>query len=271
MPVLSIITINYNNKKGLEDTIVSVTGQTIKHFEFIIIDGGSTDGGKEVIDNYKNSVTYSVSEKDNGVYDAQNKGIKAAKGDYLLFLNSGDTFYNTRVIEEFYKFIDSEKPAIAYGDSNLVCPDKKDEILRQPEKLDLHYFFRRTLNHQATFIKRELFFGYGLYDLNYRICADFDFFFKVFVNQPQYFKHFNCVVCNYMNDGISSSSKNYDQMVSEKQTILKKNLSKEEYNRFYKGYRQEIPLKYRILERVYKVPILNWLFKKVYLTVKRPG
>ena len=90
MPVLSIITINYNNKAGLDKTILSVIDQTDKSFEFLVIDGGSDDGSKELIKKYSKEIAYSVSEKDHGIYNAQNKGVLKATGDYCLFLNSGD-------------------------------------------------------------------------------------------------------------------------------------------------------------------------------------
>ena len=98
---LSIITINFNNHDGLQKTINSVIAQTWKDFEWIIIDGGSTDGSKNLIEQYDKYITYWISESDKGIYNAMNKGIKIARGDYLQFLNSGDYFYNEKVIEKF--------------------------------------------------------------------------------------------------------------------------------------------------------------------------
>src|SRR6478735_1115877 len=95
---LSIITINYNNLQGLQKTIESVVSQSFKDFEYIIIDGGSTDGSKVLIEKYSESITYWVSEKDNGIYPAMNKGIQVANGEYLLFLNSGDWFYENTTL-----------------------------------------------------------------------------------------------------------------------------------------------------------------------------
>ena len=95
----SIITVNYNNKNGLEMTIKSVLGQTCKDFEYIIIDGGSTDGSVEVIKKYASRIDYWVSEPDKGVYNAMNKGIRKATGDYLNFMNSGDAYHSTSALE----------------------------------------------------------------------------------------------------------------------------------------------------------------------------
>lgn len=268
MPVLSIITINFNNKHGLEKTILSVSSQTFKDFEFIVIDGGSTDGSAEVIKQNSSTISYAVSEKDMGIYDAQNKGIKKATGDYLLFLNSGDTLFNNTVISDFHQFIKDIKPGIVYGNSNLIFSDKPNELLCPPPKLNDSYFFKNTINHQACFIARELFSIYGLYDMKYKICADFDLFFKVFVKKPEAYVYFNCTICNYENDGLSSNKENYERVVSEKFEVLKSYLSKKDYDTYYKDYRSGIPLKYRIFEQIYKVPVLNWMFKKVYQTIK---
>ena len=98
---LSIITINYNNQEGLKKTIESVVSQTMRDFEWIVIDGGSTDGGKEIIEQNKQCLDYWCSEPDKGIYHAMNKGIRASHGDYLMFLNSGDSLYDNKVIERF--------------------------------------------------------------------------------------------------------------------------------------------------------------------------
>ena len=100
MTKISIITINYNDKIGLSKTINSVLNQSWQKFEFIVIDGGSNDGGLEVIEQHKDKIDYWVSEPDKGVYNAMNKGIKVAKGEYLIFMNSGDTFYDDNVLEK---------------------------------------------------------------------------------------------------------------------------------------------------------------------------
>ncbi|WP_291275238.1 glycosyltransferase, partial [Flavobacterium sp.] len=99
MNMISVITVNYNNDNGLKKTIESVINQTYKNFEFIIIDGGSTDQSSEIIKNYQDKINYWVSEPDKGVYSAMNKGIKVANGDFLIFMNSGDVFINENVLQ----------------------------------------------------------------------------------------------------------------------------------------------------------------------------
>lgn len=115
MPKLSIITVNLNNREGLRKTIESVICQSFSDYEYIIIDGGSTDGSKELIELYQNKVTYWISETDKGIYNAMNKGIKTGKGDYCLFLNSGDWLVNSTVIEK--EFSDSKQADIIYGNT----------------------------------------------------------------------------------------------------------------------------------------------------------
>ncbi|MBT8324244.1 MAG: glycosyltransferase, partial [Winogradskyella sp.] len=129
---LSIITVNFNNAEGLKKTVDSVTAQTWKDFEYIIIDGSSTDGSTEVIKANKNIIDRWVSEPDEGVYQAMNKGISMANGEYLLFLNSGDHFYKDDVLEKFHKELKEQD--LIYFNLNVV-EGKKDFIKEYPEKL----------------------------------------------------------------------------------------------------------------------------------------
>jgi glycosyltransferase involved in cell wall biosynthesis len=167
--VLSIITINLNNQTGLQKTIESVINQTFKNLEFIVIDGGSTDGSIEVIKLYQDKITYWISEHDEGIYNAMNKGIKIAKGRYCLFLNSGDFFISHDVIKLADPF--SFTVPIVYGDGKV----QQKKLITQnnlPDTLSLDYFFNISLFHPSTFIKRELFEIYGLYNENNKIVSD---------------------------------------------------------------------------------------------------
>ena len=162
---LSIITVNLNNRDGLQKTIDSVVSQTFKDFEWIVIDGGSTDGSKELIEQYSEHFAYWVSEPDKGIYNAMNKGIKVAKGEYLQFLNSGDWLWENDTLNKVFSSTPNED--ILYG--NWV---QKDGILfSAPHKLDAIYFFRSTLSHQAVFIKRSL-FSHEMYDETLKVASD---------------------------------------------------------------------------------------------------
>lgn len=162
---LSIITVNLNNREGLQKTIDSVVAQTFKDFEWIVIDGGSTDGSKELIEQYTNRFAYWVSEPDKGIYNAMNKGIKVAKGEYLQFLNSGDWLWENDTLNKV--FLSTPKKDVLYG--NWV--QKDGTLFSAPHILDAIYFFQSTLSHQAVFIKRELFLN-KLYDENLQVASD---------------------------------------------------------------------------------------------------
>ena len=145
----SVITINYNDKIGLERTINSVINQTNDDYEYIIIDGESTDGSVDVIKRYANHITYWVSEKDKGVYNAMNKGVDQAHGDYLIFMNSGDCFHSTKVLNKINDFNeDIICGKVLKGDDQRPSGPRKSTITL----VDL---MRGSLPHQAMFIKRE--------------------------------------------------------------------------------------------------------------------
>jgi glycosyltransferase involved in cell wall biosynthesis len=176
---ISLITINYSNFLGLQKTIFSVLAQTYLNFEFIIIDGGSTDGSKDLIDYYKDKLAYWVSEPDNGIYHAMNKGIAKASGDYLLFLNAGDVFVNNHVIENMVT--SCLNAPICIGNMLKRFPDGK--IFRDKgSSLDLPsllMFYKGTINHSSAFIKRTLFTEYGLYNETLKIVSDWKWYLQV--------------------------------------------------------------------------------------------
>jgi len=194
---LSIITINYNNKAGLEKTINSVMYQSWRDFEWIIIDGGSTDGSKEVIENLAkdplSNISYWCSEKDKGIYNAMNKGIAKAKGEYLNFMNSGDCFYDNDTLLLFTRRIEFSAD-IYYGDSFYL--DKNGNIgkeLKLPDELTIdHYLKGGWINHQAAFIKRKL-LQQRPYDEKYKIAGDSDFFLYQLCNHAK-FEHIDAYI-----------------------------------------------------------------------------
>lgn len=168
----SIITINFNNRSGLHNTIESVIHQSYKDYEFIIIDGGSTDGSVNVIKEHQQYITYWISEKDNGIYNAMNKGIKAAHGDYLCFINSGDMLYNRSVLEQSLPYLrDDIVHGIAENQNSPVSPLC---LIKVPNRTEL---FSPTLHHQACMFKREL-FNNSLYDEHYKIVSDWKFYIE---------------------------------------------------------------------------------------------
>ena len=200
---LSIITINYNNKDGLQKTIDSVISQIYKDFEWIIIDGGSTDGSKELIEQYADYITYWVSEPDKGIYNAMNKGIKIAEGEYLLFLNSGDWLVSAHTLNRvFDRFCRAD---IIYG--NLLYDKKKVERASgfHNDYIACIDLIKGTLFHPSTFIKRELFEKYGYYDETLKIVADWKFFLYVIAIKGCSVKYINEDISCFDVNGISST------------------------------------------------------------------
>lgn len=179
---LSIITINYNDKVGLKRTIDSVVAQSFKDYEWIVIDGGSTDGSRELIEQYADHFAYWVSEPDNGIYNAMNKGIAKAKGEYLQFLNSGDWIYDEAVLGKVFSQRHDEDILFAtkhmqyYEDGREIVVERKFGDSFTPFNL-----IYQTICHQSAFIRRSLFDQIGYYDETYRIVSDRKFFFQAFL------------------------------------------------------------------------------------------
>lgn len=185
--ILSIITINRNNASGLEKTLKSIAGQTSKDFEHIIVDGASTDDSVELIRKYADSLGDRVkwiSEPDNGIYNAMNKGITMASGDYIQIMNSGDGLVSDDVTERMQTALkDSGYPSILYGNMLKDMPDgrlMKDKCFAGQEITFLG-FFRGTLNHSPAYIRRSLFEKYGLYDENLRIVSDWKWYLQAII------------------------------------------------------------------------------------------
>lgn len=172
---LSIITINYNNAAGLQKTIESVVAQTSADFEYIVIDGGSTDGSTEVIRRYEDKITYWVSEPDRGIYHAMNKGILQATGEYCHFLNSGDYLVDKDVTERMLDQM--PECSILYGNKireiNGKLVTEKSYAGRPITLLDM---YRSTIFHASAYIKRSLFDQYGLYDESLKMVSDWKFY-----------------------------------------------------------------------------------------------
>lgn len=182
---LSIITINLNNEAGLKKTIDSVINQTFTDYEFIIIDGKSTDGSVDLIKQHEDKITYWVSEKDSGIYNAQNKGIKLAKGEYLYFLNSGDALYEDSTLQTVFGD-DPHDPFIC----GSFYMEQKGELTPDTSYKDrdwhiaIYELFSGFLCHQAFFIHRSNFEQFGLYDESLKVVADWKLFFQgIAINQ----------------------------------------------------------------------------------------
>ena len=217
--MISVITINLNHAEGLRRTIRSLPYQKCT-FEHIIIDGKSSDHSVKVVKEESPEETILICEKDGGIYDAMNKGIRLAKGNYLYFLNSGDTLINIPVFDRINNLIEDE--VIFYGD-RLVGENNHEQ--RFPQQLRLsHLMFNGGIAHQSQFFPKKYFDQYGLYDANERIISDWAWNLTALAIHRLPFQHCGEVVCHYEGGGLSSSeSPIHDAAVSDQVKFLKFN------------------------------------------------
>lgn len=211
--IVSIVTINYNNLTGLKKTFESVIRQTFTDYEWIIIDGGSTDGSKLFIEQHQDRFSFWCSEPDGGIYQALNKGVKYAKGEYINFLNSGDCFIDSNVLLQVFKT--SHTGDILYGDSLYIGKTGK-ELHVFPEHLTYNWLSFTTINHQATFTKREV-FRHLSFDAKYKVLADRKFWMECMLHNFT-FEHLPFTVSLYDYTGFSVSNK--EKWAAEKKEIF---------------------------------------------------
>lgn len=204
-PKFSIITVTYNAAKVLEDTIQSIVTQTYKNVEYIIIDGRSTDGTLGIINKYRNHIHTVISEPDQGLYDAMNKGIRLATGDYLCFLNAGDCLHEDDTLQLMtHSITGTALPDILYGETDIV--DSEGHFLHKrrlsaPETLTWKSFKKGMLVcHQAFFVRRDL---AEPYDLHYRFSADFDWCIRI-MKKAKVLHNTRLTLIDYLNEGMTT-------------------------------------------------------------------
>ena len=205
MKKLSVITVTYNAEHTLERTLRSVGEQSYPHIEHVIVDGKSSDGTIQLVRRYENEHMLWVSEQDKGLYDAMNKAAQMAGGDYLCFLNAGDTFYAADSVEKMMRATGAgEEPDIIYGETAIV--DEEGSFLhmrrlRAPEKLTWKSFKQGMLVcHQAFIVKRELF---EPYDLSYRFSSDFDWCIRM-MKKSKNLHNAHLTLINYLHEGMTT-------------------------------------------------------------------
>lgn len=230
---LSIITINYNNLEGLKKTVESVISQSYTEFEYIVIDGGSTDGSKEFLETKQQQISYWISEKDSGIYNAMNKGVKVSNGEYLVFLNSGDHFNDN----------DSLTNAVAHLDTtDLISFDTKmihdngSFIYSTPSKLDFAHMYYKSIPHPSTFIKRDLFTKVGVYDESLKIVSDWKFFLMAICQYNCTVKTVSETIAVQYAGGVSSLPQNQHKVLAERTQVLKENFPSfvENYEEYFR-------------------------------------
>jgi len=183
-PKVTIITTVYNDVKNLEKTIQSILEQTYQNIEYIIIDGGSTDGTIEIIKKYEDKLSYWVSEKDKGISDAFNKGIKQASGDYINFQGAGDCFVSNDVIEKMMENVDSTKDMLVCGKIKRVSEKGELVFATEAKFSKFSLLFRMSLPHQALFTNKLFFDKFGLFDVDNKFCMDYELLLRAYKNFP---------------------------------------------------------------------------------------
>jgi len=220
---VSIITINRNNALGLEKTMQSVASQTFKEFEYIIIDGASTDDSIALVKEYETQFAHLkwVSEPDAGIYNAMNKGIRMASGDYIQILNSGDCLASDDVTERMLEALDETGgPSILYGNMVKCFPDGRRYVDNGygGQEVTFLLFYLGTLNHDPTYIRRDLFDKYGYYDENLKIVSDWKWFMRAIIEGGEKPKYVDIIVTLFDMTGVSESN---DKLVkAEREAVL---------------------------------------------------
>ncbi|GAB6124196.1 glycosyltransferase family 2 protein [Dysgonomonas termitidis] len=258
---LSIITINFNNAAGLQKTIESIVCQRNAGFEYIVIDGSSTDSSVDIIKKQADRITYWVSEPDTGIYNAMNKGIRKATGEYLLFVNSGDTIMGNTDLSSIIEKLASGEDIIYY---NLEIAETNGNayIKTYPDNPDFKYFAEDTLPHTASFIKRKRLIDYGYYSEEKKIASDWAFFIDAICSLNCKYKHINQCFSTFYIDGISSDFQN--RKLLEKERDMHIALTYPLYNTIYKDWMEKKQELYKLKKSVSvqflkKIGLLKWL------------
>ena len=221
---LSIITINRNNAVGLEKTMKSVLSQTCMEYEYVVVDGASTDGSVDVIrrnaPSFENRIKW-ISEPDKGIYNAMNKGIQMATGEYVEFLNSGDSFVSVDVVSRMYEALEQKQyPSILYG--NMLKDMSDGKVLRDKcfagREISFLGFYTGTLNHSPAYIRRSLFDKYGTYDESLKIVSDWKWYLQAIILGEEEPVYADIDVTLFDMNGISETNKTLDK--EERNKIL---------------------------------------------------
>ena len=206
-PLVSIITVVYNNEKYIEDAIKSVISQNYQHIEYIVIDGASTDGTIKIVERLQDQVSIFISESDRGIYDAINKGISRSSGEIIAILHSDDRFCDQCVVADMVKRMAESRAEFCFSDM-VIVDESSDKVLRY---YMANHFKRWMLRvgwmppHPTCFIKKSLFDEFGLYSLDYKIAGDFDFLVRIFYARDINWAYLNRVTIKMRQGGVSNA------------------------------------------------------------------
>jgi glycosyltransferase involved in cell wall biosynthesis len=261
---ISIITVCKNAENIIEKTIQSVLSQSYENIEYIIIDGASTDNTNAIIQKYRDQVSSSISEKDHGIYNAMNKGIKVATGDIVFFLNAGDIFSDEFVLEKIVSAFSKADIEFLYGD--VFFDDGISEKLVQFKHVDKAFFLDKNLCHQSIFYKPEAFRKYGYFDEKYSVLADYEWNVRGFVKYRLKSGHIRIPIAKFKLDGISSVD---DKKLIKIRHQQRSRLKKTYYNKlelmvfrlFLKNYIRTLNKKGLKKRKLIYVKLLKFIFR----------
>ena len=219
---VSIITVCKNSAQQIEDAMLSVFNQDYPDIQYIVIDGKSTDGTLEIIENYQKKIDIVISESDSGIYSAMNKGLQYTDGVLVYFLNSDDSLYDDRVISDVVtEFRKNQNNAVIYGNVAIKL-NGKPQILKY-KNLNKRYFYKNTICHQAIFIQKDLYKNtIGGFDEKYPIHADVDWIMRAYLKHKVNFSYFDRNICNYSSEGFSSNPLYAEKYKYDRQEISAK-------------------------------------------------
>lgn len=263
---ISVITINLDNKKGLLKTIESVIHQSYANFEYIVIDGSSKDGSYELLLKYASKINKWLSEQDKGIYNAMNKGIALADGEYLIFLNSGDYFVNHEVLSKVSKYF-NDNIKVCTGDL-LINDGAENQKAVSPVYLTLEVLLYGSISHPSSFIHYSLFEKYGYYNENYRIVSDWEFFLiTLLLNNESYFK-IEELISVFNKQGISENIKYKKIHEQERHEVLNRLFPKKvlEYVDVHHSYTRNIG--YNFLSELSELSRYRYLRKALFLIIR---
>ena len=215
---ISVITVCYNAAKELRHTLQSVASQTYPHIQYIVVDGASTDSSLELIKEYQTDIDLLISEPDSGIYDAMNKGIKVATGDYLCFMNAGDTFHSPTTLADLFAQIHRPLPDVIYGETNIVDESRnflRPRRLKTPQQLTYQSFLSGMVVCHQSFYPRRALISY--YNLTYRFSSDFDWCLNILAKATQTYNS-QMVLTDYLAEG--TTTRNHRASLKERFRIM---------------------------------------------------
>ena len=262
-PFLSVITVSYNSGATIGRTLESLRAQTNCNFESIVIDGGSNDGTMDIVRDYSDVVSKTVSEKDRGIYDAMNKGIALAEGTYLAFLNSDDAYFPDTVAR-VAAFAEKQHADILYGNmqkerqlgNELLTRIEKPDLMKMPETMGIF--------HPATFVKKELFERFGGYDLRFKLAADYHWLLRAYLQKVP-FEYLDKVLVKFSVGGASNfSCETYREAIQIQEEL--NTGSADNMRKLYEKCRSKM-FRQRLIAKLAELPVIrgfyrNWVKKR---------